>query len=107
MYKQTEPGVICIFSLKNPSYPEYQCWTSCGVMCIDFHPQVLLVKFKTNLELLSTDPQHPHMMIVGLHDGNIAVYNLQKNTGQPSYQSDARNGKHKDIVWQVGGGVVC
>ena len=26
---------------------------------------------------------------------------FQKNTGKPTYQSDARNGKHKDIVWQV------
>ena len=42
------------------------------------------------------------MLVAGLYDGNIAVYNLQKNTGLPSYQSDARNGKHKDIVWQVG-----
>ena len=45
--------------------------------------------------------QHPHMLVVGLYDGNIAVYNLQKNTGTPSYQSDAKNGKHRDIVWQV------
>ena len=41
------------------------------------------------------------MLVVGLYDGNIAVYNLQKNTGTPSYQSDAKNGKHRDIVWQV------
>ena len=41
------------------------------------------------------------MLVVGLYDGNIAVYNLQKNTGAPSYQSDAKNGKHRDIVWQV------
>ena len=41
------------------------------------------------------------MLVVGLYDGNIAVYNLQKNSGGPSYQSDAKNGKHRDIVWQV------
>ena len=45
--------------------------------------------------------QHPHMLVVGLYDGNIAVYNLRKNSGGPSYQSDAKNGKHRDIVWQV------
>ena len=39
MYKQGLPGVICIFSLKTPSYPEYQCWAPFGVMCIDFHPR--------------------------------------------------------------------
>ena len=42
------------------------------------------------------------MLVVGLYDGNIAVYNLQKNVGVPNYQSDAKNGKHRDIVWQVG-----
>ena len=41
------------------------------------------------------------MLVVGLYDGNIAVYNLQKNMGVPNYQSDAKNGKHRDIVWQV------
>ena len=41
------------------------------------------------------------MLVVGLYDGNIAVYNLQKNVGVPNYQSDAKNGKHRDIVWQV------
>ena len=51
---------------------------------------------------LSVCGQHPHMLVVGMYDGNIAVYNLQKNTGTPSYQSDAKNGKHRDIVWQVG-----
>ena len=37
----------------------------------------------------------------GLADGNVAVYNLQKNPQKPSYISTARNGKHQDIVWQV------
>ena len=41
------------------------------------------------------------MLVAGLYDGNIAVYNLQKNTGKPCYQSDALSGKHRDVVWQV------
>ena len=39
-YEQTEPGVVCVFSLKNPSYPEFLCQAPCGVMCLDFHPEV-------------------------------------------------------------------
>jgi hypothetical protein len=27
-------------------------------------------------------PNHPHMLAVGLSDGNVAVYNLQKNSGR-------------------------
>ena len=39
-YTQLRVGYVCIFSLKNPSYPEYLCWAQAGIMCIDFHPQV-------------------------------------------------------------------
>ena len=55
--------------------PRYQCWAKCGVMCVDIHPEVfLLTRFK-NLSFLPE--QHPHMLVVGLYDGNVAVYNLQ------------------------------
>lgn len=76
-------GCVCVFSLKNPSYPEYLCHAQSGVICVDIHPA------------------HPHMLAAGLADGNVAVYNLQKNPQKPSYISTARNGKHQDIVWQV------
>ena len=77
-------GVVCVFSLKNPSYPEYVCYAPCGIMSLDINPK------------------HPHMMVAGLADGNVAVYNLQTPGRKPAYLSSARNGKHKDIVWQVG-----
>lgn len=73
-----------MFSLKNPSYPEYLCHSHTGVMSIDIHPK------------------HSHMLAAGMADGNVAVYNLQVNSNEPKYISTARNGKHQDIVWQVG-----
>ena len=82
-YAQQEVGFVCLFSLKNPSYPEFLCSAHCGVMCVDIHPQ------------------HPHMVVVGLYDGNIAVYNLQNRGSSPSYMSSAQNGKHRDVVWGV------
>jgi dynein intermediate chain 1 len=82
-YTQQDMGFVCLFSLKNPSYPEFLCEAHCGVMCVDIHPQ------------------HPHMVVVGLYDGNIAVYNLQIRSSVPTYMSTAQNGKHKDVVWQV------
>lgn len=33
-------GLVCVFSLKNASHPEYTFTTESGVMCLDFHPQV-------------------------------------------------------------------
>ena len=76
-------GVVCVFSLKNASYPEYVCYAPCGIMSVDIHPT------------------HPHMLVVGLANGNVAVYNLQLQGKKPAYLSSARNGKHTDIVWQV------
>ena len=76
-------GVVCVFSLKNPSYPEFLCTAQCGIISVDVHPD------------------HPHMLAAGLADGNVAVYNLQEKSQKPKYISTARNGKHQDIVWQV------
>ena len=76
-------GMACVFSLKNPTYPEFICLSSCAIHCID-----------VNLD-------HPHMIAVGLMDGNIAVYNLQNETQDPFYKSDAINGKHRNVVNQV------
>ena len=76
-------GVACVFSLKNPAHPEFICLSNCAVLCIDMNPC------------------HPHMMVVGLMDANVAVYNLQVKTHHPVYISDARNGKHKRLINQV------
>ena len=80
---QSSYGVIAIFTLKNPSCPEYICTSPSGVMCLDFHPK------------------RPHMIVAGLVCGNVAVYNLQLKSHKPSYLSSTRNGKHSDIVWNV------
>jgi hypothetical protein len=45
--------------------------------------------------------QHPHMVVAGLHDGSVAVYNLQSKSTKPSHMSDAQNGKsHLYIVYR-------
>ena len=41
------------------------------------------------------------MIVVGLSDGNVAVYNMISSTNEPCYQSTAATGKHGDPVWQV------
>ena len=47
-YSQPGLGFICLYSLKNPGYPEWVCRLGCGVMCVDLHPT------------------HPHMVVCGL-----------------------------------------
>jgi dynein intermediate chain 1 len=82
-YQKYEESYLCLFSLKNPSYPEYICKTHCGIMCLDIHQK------------------YPHMVVVGLYDGNIAVFNFASKSEDPMYVSNAKNGKHTDPVWQI------
>lgn len=82
-FSKQGPGIIACFTLKNPSYPEYLYYTDSGVLCLDFHPQ------------------HPSMIAVGLYDGSVMVYNLQKKGEGPIYKSSSNKGKHMDPVWQV------
>ncbi|EDV26891.1 uncharacterized protein TRIADDRAFT_22484, partial [Trichoplax adhaerens] len=76
-------GMICFYSMKNPSYPEYIYSTESGVMCLDIHPE------------------HQFLVAVGFYDGSVAVYNVQEKVQDPIYKSTANNGKHTDPVWQV------
>jgi dynein intermediate chain 1 len=81
-------GFICLFSLKNPSFPEYICRAPCGVLCLDI------------------SAAYPHLIVAGLYDGNVAVYNLcgeeASNTViHPTHISNAHTGKHREPVWQV------
>ncbi|XP_051498697.1 dynein axonemal intermediate chain 1 [Apus apus] len=76
-------GMLLLYTMKNPSFPEYVFSSESGIMCLDFHND------------------HPSLMAVGFYDGNVAIYNLKKATSQPSYKSSAKSGKHTEPVWQV------
>ncbi|KAJ3302341.1 cytoplasmic dynein with WD40 domain [Kappamyces sp. JEL0829] len=83
-FSRQGPGMIACFTLKNPSYPEFVYQTESGVMSCQFHPQ------------------HPSMIAVGLYDGSVLVYNIQKKTDQPVFRSNNKGtSKHTDPVWQV------
>jgi len=76
-------GMLCLYSLKNPSYPEYTWTTLSGVMCVDWHPT------------------EPALLCVGLYDGSVCVYETRSAAANPIYQSKATTGKHTDPVWEV------
>ncbi|PAA59979.1 hypothetical protein BOX15_Mlig007387g1 [Macrostomum lignano] len=80
--KQTR-GLLCFYSLKNPSHPEYVFETDSAVLTAALHPE------------------YPHMLCAGLYDGSVAVYSAVQKKRGPLYQSSARTGKHTDPVWQV------
>ncbi|NWV21018.1 DNAI1 protein, partial [Origma solitaria] len=76
-------GMILLYTLKNPSFPEYSFISESGVMCLDFNSD------------------HPYFLAVGFYDGNVAIYNLKKASPQPNYTSSGKSGKHTEPVWQV------
>jgi dynein intermediate chain 1 len=41
------------------------------------------------------------MLVAGLYDGEVAVYNLQSKDVNPVYKSSSSLGKHVDPTWHV------
>jgi dynein intermediate chain 1 len=81
--KDAKTGMICIFSLKNTTHPEYTFETDSGVMSLDFHPQ------------------HPSLLCCGLYDGTVLVYDVRSKSASPLFASTNPKTKHTDPVWQV------
>nr|CAD7439327.1 unnamed protein product [Timema bartmani] len=80
---QHPEGAVCLFTLKNPSFPEYICTTDSGVVCVDIHPK------------------YPYLMVIGKYDGNVAVYDVHLPTRAPQYESNSVSNKHGGIVWET------
>ncbi|XP_022903959.1 dynein intermediate chain 2, ciliary [Onthophagus taurus] len=76
-------GALCLFTIKNPSFPEHICMTQSAVMCVDIHK-----KF-------------PYMCVIGLYDGSVEVYNVQASCRIPAFKSNAVTNKHSGIVTEV------
>ncbi|XP_043284310.1 dynein intermediate chain 2, ciliary isoform X2 [Venturia canescens] len=82
-HSPVKTGVVCLFSLKNPSYPEWICPTESPVMCLDF------------------SKQHPHLLVIGTMEGSVAVYNIMLPPAVPQYKSNDVEQKHGGIVWEI------
>lgn len=72
-------GMVCCYSLKNTSAPEYSFTTESGVMSVDFHPQ------SARCALLS----------VGCYDGTVMVFDVRSKLNKPIYISTIKTGKRK------------
>ncbi|XP_074036746.1 dynein intermediate chain 2, ciliary isoform X2 [Leptinotarsa decemlineata] len=76
--KPLPDGAVCLFTLKNPSFPDYICMTDSAVMCADTHPK------------------YPYMVVIGLYDGSVQVFNVQATCVEPAYRSNNVTNKHRD-----------
>lgn len=81
----TEPnnaGYLCVFTLKNPSYPEFVKHFDSGATCLDFHPRKCFY------------------ICVGLHDGSVAVFNMKTPHCDTQYRSPVEK-NHRSMVASV------
>ncbi|XP_014244850.1 dynein intermediate chain 2, ciliary-like [Cimex lectularius] len=75
-----ETGMICVYSLKNPAFPESVIRVRSGAMCVNFNKS------------------KPNYMAVGLYDGTVSVHNLIEE--ETVFSSTLEN-KHVGPVWEV------
>ena len=77
-------GLLCFYTLKNPSFPEFIFSAESGISSLD------------------SNTDDFNLVAVGFYSGNVAVYDLaQSKEDNPVYMSTALTGKHSDPVWQV------
>lgn len=66
-FMKMKVGLVCLYSIKNTSHPEYAFNTESGVMALDFHPK------------------SPALLAVGLYDGSVLVYDIRNKHRRPIY----------------------
>nr|XP_053654640.1 dynein axonemal intermediate chain 1-like [Cherax quadricarinatus] len=78
-----EGGMVCLFTLKNPSTPERTFRSQCGVTCVHFHPK------------------YGSMVGAGWSDGTVVVYDVSSLQSPLTIYSSPVNGKHLLPVTRV------
>ncbi|XP_050736135.1 dynein axonemal intermediate chain 1-like isoform X2 [Eriocheir sinensis] len=76
-------GMLCLYSLKNPSTPERVFRAPCGVTCLAFHPK------------------HGSVFAAGWADGSVVVYEARRPGESAGLTSCTGEGKHLLPVTQV------
>ncbi|XP_068427679.1 dynein axonemal intermediate chain 4 isoform X4 [Clinocottus analis] len=79
-----KPGLVCCWSLKNPTWPERAIQCGSAVTSLDF------------------SSNNPSQLAVGMQDGSIDIYNVKSLQSKACVlsSSDCPN-RHLDPVWQL------
>ncbi|KAM3604374.1 uncharacterized protein V6R79_010198 [Siganus canaliculatus] len=79
------PGLVCCWSLKNPTWPERVIHCGSAVTALDFSAQT------------------PGQLVVGMQDGGVAIYNVQTQDRRPGAASSSRgcSKRHLSSVRQL------
>lgn len=85
-YTRPTSGLVCVFALANPTYPEVAFTTDAGALTLSFHPQ------------------HASLLALGLYDGTVAVCDAARPAakgGPILCRSSIASEGHSEPVWQV------
>uniref|UniRef100_A0A665TVC3 Dynein axonemal intermediate chain 4 n=1 Tax=Echeneis naucrates TaxID=173247 RepID=A0A665TVC3_ECHNA len=77
------PGLVCCWSLKNPTWPDHVLVCDSAVMSLDF------------------SVSSPWQLAVGLQNGSIIIYNIQMDNRSQVFTSSACLNRHLGPVWQL------
>jgi WD40 repeat protein len=75
-------GLVCIWSMRNPSYPLWWFELESGITSLDFS-------------------KAGGVLAVGTYSGNVVVCDVKARSSEPVITSDGSPGKHSDPVWAV------
>ncbi|KAI9343174.1 WD40-repeat-containing domain protein [Obelidium mucronatum] len=76
-------GILLVWSLKNPEWPERIYRSNQPVTSVDF------AKYT------------PNLLAAGFSDGRIAIYDVRQKTDIPVLDNSHIVGKHRDPVWEL------
>ena len=82
-FAENGKGLVCVWSINNPEYPERMYVPSCAVTAVDF------------------SISRPYLLSVGLFNGTIAIYNIHNSIDKPVLDSIDSIGKHSAPIWQL------
>ncbi|XP_062854134.1 dynein axonemal intermediate chain 4 [Trichomycterus rosablanca] len=82
-FKEQKSGLVCCWSLKNPTWPERIFHCGSGVTSLDF------------------SASSAAQLAVGMYDGSVAIYNVQSSDKTPIFNSSDCAHRHAGPVWQV------
>ena len=81
--KVKKAGILAFWTLKNPSFAEKIIHTEFSLTCCQF------------------SKRNPNLIAVGDSHGNLIIYDVKREDGVPVAQSNEREGKHTDIIWEI------
>lgn len=100
--KQANEGYVCLFTIKNPSFPDYKSeLDSIGFYYQECHAILVAVVTESGVMCCDIHPKYMYLICIGMYNGNVAVYNLQQSLKEPLYISKGVNCKHSECVWEI------